>query len=220
MRWASDRIGNLGVVAFITGSGWLTKTSMSGIRKCLAEEYSSLYVIYLRGDGRKAMLSGEKNEGDSVFAGTMVSSAVSILVKNPNRTAQRGDIYFYDIASHGTALSRREKLDHLSDLKTISHMNASGLWRKITPDHHHDWLNVRAPDYQNYLLLGDKKSRELQAFNIFSMGVVTARDRWCINPSRQALKNNIKTLLGTYHSELARYEEALACGEQVTSVMN
>ncbi|MCY4380840.1 MAG: hypothetical protein OXC40_04650, partial [Proteobacteria bacterium] len=46
------------------------------------------------------------------------------------------------------------------------------------------------------------------------------RDRWCINPSRQALKNNIKTLLGTYHSELARYEEALACGEQVTSVMN
>jgi len=52
------------------------------------------------------------------------------------------------------------------------------------------------------------------------MGVMTNRDRWCINPSRQALKNNIKTLLGTYHSELARYEEALACGEQMTSVMN
>ena len=38
------------------------------MRKCLSEEFSSLYIFHLRGDIRKNMLSGGKaGEGENVF---------------------------------------------------------------------------------------------------------------------------------------------------------
>jgi len=50
IRWASDRIGNRGIIGFISGSGFIEKPAMDGMRKCLAEEYSSIYIVNLRGD--------------------------------------------------------------------------------------------------------------------------------------------------------------------------
>ena len=35
VRWASDRIGDAGVVGFVTGSGWLERNFADGLRKCL-----------------------------------------------------------------------------------------------------------------------------------------------------------------------------------------
>ena len=56
-RWASDRIGDAGVMAFVTGSAWVERSFADGMRKCLTEEFSDLYVFHLRGDIRKNMLS-------------------------------------------------------------------------------------------------------------------------------------------------------------------
>ena len=57
IRWALDRIGDAGVVGFITGSAWVDRNFGDGIRKCLIDECTSLYVVNLRGDVRKDMLS-------------------------------------------------------------------------------------------------------------------------------------------------------------------
>ena len=105
IRWASDRIGNKGVLGFITNGGWLDGAAMTGLRKCLREEFSSLYVLNLRGDART---SGElrRKEKDSVFGqGTRTPVAIAVLVKNPVKT-KPGVIYYHDI---GDYLNREAK---------------------------------------------------------------------------------------------------------------
>ena len=52
IRWASDRIGEQGVVAFVTNGSWIDGNVDSGIRACLAEEFSSIHVVNLRGNQR------------------------------------------------------------------------------------------------------------------------------------------------------------------------
>ena len=59
IRWASDRIGEQGVVAFVTSGSWIDGNVDSGVRACLAEEFSGAYVINLRGNART---SGERRE--------------------------------------------------------------------------------------------------------------------------------------------------------------
>ncbi|WP_039761817.1 hypothetical protein, partial [Bartonella queenslandensis] len=48
--WASDRIKDCGVIGFVSGSGYIEKTAMDGLRKSLAKEFTSIYVLNLRGD--------------------------------------------------------------------------------------------------------------------------------------------------------------------------
>lgn len=49
-RWASDRISNAGVMAFVTNAGWIDGNAADGLRKCLSEEFSDLYIFHLRGN--------------------------------------------------------------------------------------------------------------------------------------------------------------------------
>jgi predicted helicase len=76
------------------------------LRKCLAEEFSSIYVFHLRGNART---SGERRrmEKDNIFGvGSRAPVAISLLVKNP-QAAEHGRIHFHDI---GDYLGREEKL--------------------------------------------------------------------------------------------------------------
>ena len=42
-RWASDRIGDKGVIGFVTNAGWVESNSADGMRKCMADEFNSIY---------------------------------------------------------------------------------------------------------------------------------------------------------------------------------
>ena len=57
IRWASDRIGEQGIIAFVTPASWIDGNAETGIRKCLAEEFSSIYVLDLLGNAR---IKGER----------------------------------------------------------------------------------------------------------------------------------------------------------------
>ena len=43
IRWASDRIETQGVIGFVTNAGWVDANTADGLRKCLVDEFSSLY---------------------------------------------------------------------------------------------------------------------------------------------------------------------------------
>ncbi|WP_375702494.1 hypothetical protein, partial [Bartonella sp. AA89HNZF] len=62
IRWASDRIKDRGVIGFVTNAGFINGSSMDGLRKCLVEEFSSLYIFHLRGNART---SGEQRKKES-----------------------------------------------------------------------------------------------------------------------------------------------------------
>ena len=205
IRWGSDRLGDAGIMAYVSGSAWIERAFADGMRKCLVDEFSSIHVFHLRGDVRKNMLSGGRaGEGENVFGqGTMTGVAISVFVKNPTATEQ-GDIYFHDI---GDNLDRKRKSEIIKGLGSISGIEKAGKWIRIIPDRHGDWLNHRDDSFDVYLKIGSKSGKDGSAlFHNYSSGVKTQRDAWCINPSRKSLENNITSTLDFYNDELKRWQ--------------
>ena len=207
IRWGSDRLGEAGVMAYVTNAGWIDNNAMDGLRKCLVEEFSSLYVFHLRGNART---SGEQRqkEKDNVFGqGSRAPIAITVLVKNPNAKTQ-GKVNFYDI---GDYRSREDKLKFIHKFGSISGITKQGGWQTLVPDDNHDWLNQVSPDFDRFLVLGDKKDKSvLRIFENYSLGVSTNRDAWCYNTSKSEMERNIHSMIAFYHAERQRYHEATA----------
>jgi predicted helicase len=201
IRWASDRVGDSGVIGFVTNAGFIDASTADGLRQCLAEEFSSIYVFHLRGNQRT---SGElsRKEGGKIFgSGSRAPIAISILVKTP-ATTEHGQIYFHDI---GDYLSREEKLEKISGFRDISGIGDVHGWQAITPDEHSDWLKQRDGSFGSFMVLGDKKGDGPKLFDTFSQGVVTSRDAWSYNASRQNLGKNMRQMIDFYNGEVTRF---------------
>ena len=70
------------------------------------------------------------------------------------------------------------------------------------------WTNGKK-DTKGFLKIGDKSDKQgAVLFNNYSLGVVTNRDPWCINPSRAALKDNVESTINFFNSEVARWQDA------------
>lgn len=204
IRWASDRVGDCGVVGFVTNANYLETGTFDGVRQCLADEFSSIYVFHLRGNQRT---SGEQSrrEGGKIFgSGSRTAIAISLLVKNPSAKAH-GQVFFHDI---GDYFSREEKLKKISDFASIQGIATAGGWQVVVPDQHGDWLKQRDDGFRNYITLGDKKGSEPKLFENFSLGVATNRDAWCYNASRSGLSANMTRMIGFYNSEASRLANA------------
>lgn len=201
IRWASDRIGEKGVIGFVTNGGYIDSNSADGLRKCLADEFSSLYFFHLRGNART---SGEvrRKEKDNVFGqGTRTPIVIAILVKNPAEK-KYGQIYFHDI---GDYLTREEKLEKISDFASINGIAKVDGWQPITPDIHNDWLSQRDDTFNNFIVIGNKKEKnELSLFENYSLGVATNRDAWVYQYSNSKLKDNVFRLIDFYNHERSR----------------
>ena len=127
IRWASDRIGEQGVIALVTNGSWIGGNVDSGVRACLAAEFSSVYVLNLRGNART---SGElrRSEGHNAFGqGSRAPVAITILVRNPEAVHDGCRILYRDI---GDYLRREEKLAVLREAGSIAGIED---WRTITP---------------------------------------------------------------------------------------
>lgn len=118
-RWASDRIpqDEGGVVAFISNGAWLDGVGQDGMRRCFEEEFTSIYVLNLRGNART---SGEqrRKEGGGIFdVGSRTPIAITFLVKNPAKKGHKAVIHYHDI---GDYLSREQKLKMVKEFRSIS----------------------------------------------------------------------------------------------------
>jgi predicted helicase len=204
IRWGADRLseGGGGVMAYVTNAGWLDGNTMDGLRKCLVDEFTSLHVFHLRGNQRT---SGEtsRREGGKIFGqGSRSPVAISVMVCNP-ASKERGTIHFHDI---GDYLSQQEKLERVANFGSIGGITAAKGWRTITPDEHGDWLKQRDSGFEKFLAIADKEGNEpRKLFENFSLGVVTNRDAWCINSSKEAMLANMNAMIGVYNGELTRF---------------
>ncbi|VVT18131.1 DEAD/DEAH box helicase [Erythrobacter sp. EC-HK427] len=200
-RWASDRIGNAGVLAYVSNAGWLEGNTTDGLRQCLVEEFASIHIFHLRGNART---SGEqrRKEKDNVFGqGTRTPVAITVLVKNPAAQAN-GQIFFHDI---GDYLTEHEKLTIISKFKSIGGIHEARGWQSIRPDDHGDWLNQRDGSFDQFMPLGDKTGEMDAIFSGFSMGLLSSRDVWVYNSSRDALTSSIDCTLRQYASDVERF---------------
>ena len=204
IRWGSDRLGEAGIMAYVTNASWIDGNAMDGLRMCLVDEFTSLYVFHLRGNART---SGEqrRKEKDNVFGqGSRAPIAITVLVKNP-KAKVHGKIYYHDIGDYH---SQREKLDIIRQFGSVNGITGRNGWQSLVPDVNHDWLNQANPYFDRFLVLGDKKDRAATpVFKNYSLGVATGRDAWCNNASRDVMEHNIRSMITFYNSQRKQYHQ-------------
>ncbi len=209
IRWASDRVGNSGIVGFVTNAGFIDGNTADGLRKCLAEEFSSIYVFHLRGNQRTQGEQSRKEGGKIFGSGSRAPIAISFLVKNA-QAKDHGRIFFHDI---GDYLTREQKLERISTFGSVAGISAAKEWTTVTPDAHGDWVKQRDDSFQAFLPLGDKKGEGEAVFGVYSRGVDTSKDAWCYNFSVEQLRGNIRRSIDFFNDELQRYQNACAKGK-------
>lgn len=216
IRWAGDKIGDAGIVSFVSGSGFVEKPAMDGMRRALADEFAKIFIVNLRGDVRKNMLSGGRaGEGGNVFgSGSMTGIVLTVLVKNPD-SKEQGKIQYCDV---GDDLSSREKLDFLRGHSSLDGLSSSHLWHDVAPDQYGDWINQRDGSFDEFKKIADKKSSKKGIFEKFSNGVITNRDRWVYSFSKKDLKKTVSGMLQFYNAEVERYKRFCDNGGKIKAV--
>lgn len=199
IRMASDLLKDKGVIGFVVNGSFIDSKSADGFRKCVAKEFSHLYVLNLRGNART---SGEerKKEGDGIFdSGSRATIAIVFFVKDksvPNNT-----IFYYEVEDY---LKREAKLNLLAGFENLE----SVPFKEITPNNKGDWINQRNDAFDKLIpLKRDKKLQNDSIFDINSLGVVSRRDPWVYNFSPKILKQSVQNCIDTYNADLKRFNE-------------
>lgn len=212
IRWASDRIGESGILAYVSNAGWVDSNAADGLRSYLEEEYSDVYVFNLRGNARTSGEQRRKEKGNVFGEGTRTPVAISVFVKNPS-ASEHGRIWYHEV---GDYLDKDEKLKSVRELGSVFGIRSVDGWTRVFPDAHKDWINQRDGSFEEFISIGDKKDRQSrQLFLNYSSGVKTQRDSWCYNSSRCELESNIKKTIDFYNSEVDRYAEQKALGRSI-----
>lgn len=207
LRWASDRIASCkegGIIAYISNGSWLEGNAHNGVRKCLEEEFSSIYVLNLRGN---QYTSGElsRKEGGKIFgSGSRTPITITFLVKNPNKTG-KANIYYHDI---GDYLTREQKLKMVKDFRSIDGIE----WKQIQPNDKHDWINQRDGVFDTLIPLCPEKKFDGKAksfFNTNIIGISTNRDSWVYNFSESAVGENMSRMIDFYNSQTDKYQQII-----------
>lgn len=194
---ASDVVKDRGVIGFVVNGSFIDSKSADGFRKCVAKEFSHLYVLNLRGNQRT---SGEvsKKEGGKIFdSGSRATIAIVFFVKD--KSVSDNTIDYYDI---GDYLKREEKLHRLAGFLNLDAIP----FEKITPNNKGDWINQREDAFDKLIpLKRDKKLQNDSIFDINSLGVASGRDPWVYNFSPNILMRSVQTCIDAYNADLKRF---------------
>ncbi|GAA8886983.1 hypothetical protein HpSIM16_11520 [Helicobacter pylori] len=189
---ASELLKDRGVLGFVVNGGFIDSKSGDGFRKCVAKDFAHLYVLNLRGNARKNC----GKEGGQIFdSGSMATIAVIFFVKDAS--VKNSAIHYYDI---GDYLKREEKLNRLAHFSNLDEIP----FETIIPNNKGDWINQREDAFEKLIpLKRDKNSKSV--FDINSNGVVSGRDPWVYNFSKDALMQNVQKCIDTYNADLKRF---------------
>ena len=205
LRWASDRIGERGVIAFISNSSFVDGNSADGVRLSLQEEFSQIFIYNLRGGIRGKMGDAAKREGGNIFP-IMTGVAISVLIKDPAHTGI-AEIFYAEAEDYAT---RQEKLDQIRSYQSIEGISEAGAFRTITPNQHGDWISTRDERFTTFQEIGNKtlkgKESTPAVFRQYSAGLQTNRDAWCCGFSADNIIANICKLITNYNEGIKKNE--------------
>ena len=213
IRWASDRLADDGIVAFVSNSAFLNARQDDGFRKVVAEEFNELWVLDLKGNART---SGERRrqEGGNVFDDKIrVGVAIYFFVR---RAGHEGFKVYYDAVG-----------DYARSFEKIGFIHNEHLTKfdfsELSPDYKSNWLNQSDTDFDSLLPLADRQTKlaktvsdEQSVFGLYSLGVVTNRDDWAWDPSAPALAKKMSAFISIYQREMSRYKLEQPEGNQVS----
>lgn len=211
IRWATDRLGENGVLAFVTNSSFIDARTFDGFRKVVENEFSEIYIIDLGGNIR----AGDKT--GNVF-NIMVGVAITFLIKKENTDKSPCTIFYHKLSSLDTA---NAKLGYISQTK-ISELS----FQPIFPDNHYNWINLSQNDFDCLIPLVNKNTKlaksdaeEMAVFKLFSLGVVTNRDEWVYDFDNKNLAIKVKFFCNLFEQEKIRYSES-SKNKNITNFVN
>ena len=202
-RWAADRIGEEGIVALVTNSGFLDGIGADGMRKHLADDFDAIYILDLGGNVRKSpKLSGTTH---NVF-GIQVGVSINFLVKKRGKTGAPAKVFYARVEKNWR---KEEKYRYLDKMEQYGNVD----WKRITPNKRHTWLTEGLhAEFLTFVPLGSKEAKADKGeatnvlFKTFSLGVNTARDAWARNFNSNTLTDNVKRMIETYNEQVFRWE--------------
>ncbi len=199
--WASERIGEEGVVAFVTNNGFLDGLAFDGMRKHLADDFDAIYILDLGGNARKGLKVSDAN----VF-GIRVGVSVNIFLKTKQTQPKIPRIFYYRTDD---LWNKKQKFNFLNYHKHIGTIE----WQMIEPDARHTWLTEGLhAEFDTFIPIGTKEAKANKdvasnvIFKIYSSGVKTNRDAWSYNFDQNALTANIQRMGSTYNTEADRWK--------------
>lgn len=197
-RYATDRLEENGIVAFVSNGSWLDNSGLDGFRKSIEQEFSEIYVFNLRGNARTQGELRRKEAGNVFNSGSRTPVSITLLVKKPHEG--KALIHYHDI---GDYLTRDQKLDIIRKKHSIATLPM----KTLHPNVHGDWIVMRNDNFSSFFALDSVKSYLISSESFFSLqscGVATSRDSWCYNANRKTLVDNINKSIGFYNSEVDR----------------
>ncbi|RKZ73403.1 MAG: DNA helicase [Gammaproteobacteria bacterium] len=217
IKWASERVKNEGIVAFVTNNSFLEGIAFDGMRKHLAQDFSKIYVLDLKGNVRKDSMRdgipiGEKH---TIFGlSAMVGISVAFFVKSNNKT-DNCQIYYSTVDWKST---RQEKFQIIEQAETYN-----GLERQlINPNKKHTWLTEGLhSEFDEFIPLGTKETKvekvaaENVVFKTYSGGMMTGRDAWAYNFNQNVLIKNVQSTINVYNEQVSQW---LQCTDKKAKV--
>ncbi len=212
LRWSSDRISENGIVAFVSNNSFIDARSFDGFRKVVADEFSDIYIINLKGDART---SGERRrkEGGNVFSDQIrVGVAIYFLIKKKSKTGCQ--IHYNEADDY---LDAEEKKDYLRErkLKDLP-------FNHLHPDSRNNWLNKPTNNWDDLIPVATKDfkrglviTEQQPIFKLYSLGVVTARDEWVFDFRFDALKKKVSFFIETYNRSVSAF-----CNKSIANDIN
>ncbi len=200
IKWASLRISDRGVVAFVTNGGWLDSGTADGMRLTLADEFSDIHVLNLRGNQRTAGEQSRKEGGKVFGGGSRATVAITILVKDPARSGP-ARIHYTDI---GDYLTREEKLAKVEAAGGVTRIEPV---THLTPNAQGDWLNQRNAEFGQLLPIAERGDVP-SVFSVQSGGVNTSRDAWVYGSSPTVLEQRVRGSLTFFNDQAQRFADS------------
>ncbi len=203
IRWASDRIGDEGIVAFVTNNSFLADVAFDGMRKHLADDFDAIYILDLSGNVRKnPKLSGTTH---NVF-GIQVGVSINFFIKRRDGANTYSEIFYARLDEFWRKEDKYRYLDSKKHCRNIE-------WQSITPDRRYAWLTEGLhAEFETFISMGTKRTKAARGeamdviFKIYSLGVRTNRDAWVYNFNRNALVGNMNRMIDAYNEQVLKWE--------------
>ena len=212
IRWASDRIGEEGVVAFVTNNSFLDGVAFDGMRKNLSDDFDAIYILDLGGNVEKnPKLSGTTH---NVF-GIRVGVSINFFIKRRDNANSKTEIFYSRVDEFWRKEDKYRYLDSKKHCRNIE-------WQLIVPDLRNTWMTEGLhAEFEDFIPMGTKQAKETKIetegviFQTYSNGVKTNRDEWAYNFNRNTLAENMSGMIETYNAEIDRWQRRANRDENV-----
>ena len=201
IRWASDRVGDSGVIGFVTNGGWIEGNTAAGVRKTLTDELCDLRVQPSWERSAPPARPAAK-EGGKVFGSGEPQHRRHLPPPPYDEPRRPGD----------DPLPRHRRLPHHQG-QARHRQRRHPRHRPLAPDRTQQARRLDQPARRELSrptpTLAKVKASELgpSVFSSISNGVKTNRDAWVFASSGSALDSKLTIFVETYEAQRQAFLE-------------